>query len=199
MEALKAFILISFLVFCTACKEDKVLLPKPRIYPKVIYPEKSYNQLYIQDCPFTMEIPEYFQPLKDQKQNQEEKKLKCWYDLYCEALNSYVHLSYIPFDNRKDFDKLVADAFEMADKHNIKASYREELKISNPEKNVHGLIFEIDGPVATPIQFFMTDSTEHFLRGSLYFKSSVNRDSIAPVYDFLKVDIGRMIESFGWQ
>ena len=109
-----------------------------------------------------------------------------------------MHLSYIPIENRTEFDKLIADAFEMADKHNSKASYREELVISNPEKDVHGLIFEIDGPVATPIQFFVTDSTEHFLRGSLYFKSSVNRDSIAPVYDFLKIDIGKMIESFGW-
>lgn len=193
------FLLFLFsLLLITACKEEKIFIPKPRIYPKVTYPEKSYTTLSIDDCPFAMEIPKYFQPIKDQDRLESEKKHKCWYDLYCEQLNSYVHLSYIPIENRTEFDKLIADAFEMADKHNSKASYREELVISNPEKDVHGLIFEIDGPVATPIQFFVTDSTEHFLRGSLYFKSSVNRDSIAPVYDFLKIDIGKMIESFGW-
>jgi len=196
---MRSTILLALLIILSSCKEEKILLPKPRIFPKVIYPEKSYTQLDITDCPFQMEIPEYFQTLQDDKRNEAELKHNCWYNLYCEALNSYVHLSYIPFKNRKEFDKLVGDAFEMADKHNIKASYREELKIENTEKNVHGLIFEIDGPVATPIQFFMTDSTQHFIRGSLYFKSSVNRDSIAPVYDFLKVDIGRMIESFGWK
>lgn len=186
------------LVAISSCKDDKVLLPKPRIYPKVIYPQKSYTNLDIKTCPFSMDVPTYFQSIKDADQNEAEKKHTCWYDLYCEQLNSYIHLSYVPFNTRTEFDKLIADAFEMVDKHNIKASYREELKISNPEKNVHGLIFEIDGPVATPIQFYMTDSTQHFIRGSLYFKAAVNRDSIAPVYDFLKVDIGRMVESFGW-
>lgn len=45
----------------------------------------------------------------------------------------------------------------------------------------------------------MTDSTEHFIRGSLYFKASVDRDSIAPVYDFLKVDVQKLIEGFKWE
>jgi len=195
MKAL--IILIPLLLF--ACTEPPVLLPKPRIYPKVISPEKGYTNLDIKDCPFEMDVPVYFQSLKDSLQNDAEKIHSCWYDLYCEQLNSYVHLSYVPFRKRAEFDKLIADAFEMANKHNIRASYREELKIENLEEKVYGLIFEIDGPVATPIQFFMTDSTQHFIRGSLYFKSGVNRDSIAPIYDFLKVDIGRMIESFKWQ
>ena len=182
----------------SSCKDDQIALPKPRVYPKVNYPVKEYAELEIDNCPFTIEVPTYFQYAKDDKQSTEEKKHKCWFDLYCEELNTYVHLSYINFDNRETFDNLVGDAFEMADKHNIKASYRQELSIDKPEENVHGLIFEIDGPVATPMQFFVTDSTKHFLRASLYFKSSVNRDSVAPIYDFLKVDMGRMIESFAW-
>lgn len=194
----RALLLVIIFLF-SSCKEEVILVPKPRVYPKVLYPEKAYAPLTIADCPFTMEVPEYFQYIKDAKQNSAEKKHTCWFDLYCEELNSYLHLSYLPFSNRKEYDKLIADAFEMADKHNIKASYRNELKITKPEENVHGLIFEIDGPVATPLQFFMTDSVEHFIRGSLYFKSGVNRDSIAPVYDFLKLDVGRMLESFEWE
>ncbi len=192
-------LLLVLLVGFAACKEEAVLVPKPRIYPKVIYPEKAYEPLEIEDCPFTMEVPKYFQYIKDKDQNAVEKKHNCWFDLYCQELNSYIHLSYLPFSSRKEFDKLIGDAFEMADKHNIKASYRNELKITKPEEQVHGLIFEIDGPVATPLQFFMTDSTRHFIRGSLYFKSSVNRDSIAPVYDFHKLDVGKMVESFEWR
>ena len=145
-----------------------------------------------------MEIPEYFQILKDTNRIASENEQACWYDLYCEELNSYLHLSYVPFKGRPAFDKLVSDAFEMVDKHNIKASYRNEIKISHADKNLYGLLFEIDGPVATPLQFYMTDSLNHFLRGSLYFKAGVNRDSIAPVYDFLKVDINNMIGSFKW-
>lgn len=193
------FFIILLLAFCTSCKDDVALIPKPRIYPKVIYPQKSYTAFASPDCPFSMEIPEYFQFIKDKEQTADEKQHKCWFDLYTKDLNSYIHLSYIEVQNRKNFDKLVSDAFEMADKHNVKASYRQELVVTKEEEKVHGLIFEIDGPVATPVQFFLTDSTQHFLRGSLYFKSKINRDSIAPIYDFLKLDIQHLIESFEWE
>ena len=191
-------ILLITLIF-GSCKEEALPLPKPRIYPKVSYPDKKMAPMNLQDCPFSLEAPTYFQYLKDTAQNQKEKQFKCWFDLYCEALNGYVHISYIDFKGRPAFDELVQDAFEMVDKHNIKASHRQELTISKPEDNLYGLIFEIDGPVATPLQFYMTDSLQHFIRGSLYFKSSVNRDSIAPVYQFLREDIVHMIETFEWE
>jgi len=199
MNKVVAISILLSLLFCSSCKDDVALVPKPRIYPKVIYPQKSYTKFAAPNCPFSMEIPEYFQFLKDKEQNADEKKHKCWFDLYTEELNSYLHLSYIEIQDRKSFDKLVGDAFEMADKHNVKASYRQELVVTKDEEKVHGLIFEIDGPVATPVQFFLTDSTQHFLRGSLYFKSQINRDSIAPVYEFLKLDVQRLIESFEWE
>jgi len=150
-------------------------------------------------CPFEMEIPKYFEFIEDTGQNGIEKKHKCWFDLYCEELNAYMHFSYVDFDSRKEFDKLVTDAFKMVDKHNIKASYRDEIRINRQEENVHGLLFDIDGPVATPLQFYLTDSTSHFIRGSLYFKSTVNRDSIGPIYEFFKTDINRMLGSFEWE
>lgn len=195
---MRIILFCAILLATSSCDNTQVPLPKPRIYPKVTYPIKEYVKMDIADCPFTLDVPTYFEYAKDDKQSKEEKKHQCWFDLYCESLNTYVHLSYINFDDKETFDNLIADAFEMADKHNIKASYRQELAIEKAEENVHGLIFEIDGPVATPMQFFVTDSTQHFLRASLYFKSSVNRDSVAPIYDFLKVDMGRMIESFEW-
>ena len=154
---MKNTLILSFvfcLTFCSACKYEIALVPKPRIYPKVIYPQKGYTAFSSPDCPFTMEIPTYFQFLKDEEQSDKEKKHKCWFDLYSKDLNSYLHLSYIEVQSRKSFDKLVADAFEMADKHNVKASYRQELVVTKEEEKVHGLIFEIDGAVATPLQFF---------------------------------------------
>jgi len=190
---------ITFLVLALSCGEPPPQLPKPRLYPKVTYPEKSYKKFSEQNCPFTMQVPEYFEVVKDENRNSQESQYNCWFDLYCKELNTYLHFSYIPFSNRKEFDKLISDAFEMADKHNIKASSRQEALIDNQAAEVYGLLFEIDGPVATPLQFFMTDSTQNFIRGSLYFKSAVNRDSIAPVYNFLKSDVARMIERFEWQ
>jgi len=187
-------------VFCfLACQDTSIPLPKPRIYPKVVYPIKDFQNFDNNNCPFSMTIPTYFKFKQDNNKIKNEKKYNCWYDLVCNELNTNIHMSYVPLKNRADLDEMIQDAFEMADKHNVKASYRDEIKISNSEKNIYGLVFKIDGPVASPTQFFLTDSTSHFLRGSLYFNDIVNRDSIAPIYDFLEVDISKMIETLEWK
>lgn len=192
-----ALVLISLFVLLSSCTEDKIMVPKPRMFPKVIYPVKDYINFKVETCPFKMKIPKYFEYAQDTF-HLDTGNNKCWFDLYCKDLNAYLHLSYLSIDNRKHFDELVGDAFELADKHNIKANYRDEIKISNLDKNLHGLLFEIDGPVATPIQFFVSDSTQHFFRGSLYFKSKVNRDSLAPIYSFLKDDVVHLLDNFSW-
>lgn len=56
--------------------------------------------------------------------------------------------------------------------------------------------FEMTGPAATPFQFFITDSTSHFMRGALYFNTQVRPDSLMPVYDFVKIDVDRLIKTF---
>lgn len=191
------------LLFCTvclfvSCDENVIPLPKPRIYPKVVYPEKEYEQLNINTCPFSFEKPSYFKYKKDSLRLNEEKKFTCWFDLYCAELNSFIHLSYIPINEESPFDELIEDAFDLANKHNIKASGRTETRFSKPSKSIGGLIFEIEGPVAAPMQFFATDSTSHFLRGSLYFNDVVNRDSIQSVYEFLKQDLDYVIKTLEW-
>jgi len=201
MKQLVLLSLLSAFLF-VSCDNGQVLVPKPRMFPKVNYPVKSYTSFDINTCPFKMDIPKYFQYIKDTTvidyPTNKNVDVSCWFDLYSKELNAYMHISYFDIQKSIGFDKLVGDAFEMADKHNVKANYRDEIKIDDPSRSLHGIIFEIDGPVATPLQFFVTDSTEHFLRGSLYFKSKVNRDSIAPVYNFLKEDITRLLESFKW-
>ena len=65
--------------------------------------------------------------------------------------------------------------------------------------NVSGIVFIMEGPVASPYQFFITDSTKHFLRGALYVNAPTKPDSLKPIYDFLKDDVTRLINSFSWQ
>jgi len=190
-----SLIILSFL----SCKDGSVLVPKPRTYPRIEFPEKTYVPFGKPECPFQMRIPEYGVYLLDSLKTEHEKGFDCWFDLYYNTLNTYIHFSYVAFNTRDHFDELVVDAFEMADKHNVKASYRDEMRLFFPDKKVYGLLFEIDGPVASPIQFFLTDSTTHFLRGSLYFKDVVNRDSIQPVFEFVKEDLEVFFESFTWK
>ena len=68
----------------------------------------------------------------------------------------------------------------------------------NPQR-VEGIFFTIDGNVATPYQFFLTDSTRHFFRGALYYDATPNQDSLAPVNTFILKDIHHLINTFSWK
>ena len=193
----RAFIL-AIVTILFSCQGSELGTPKPRMYPKVDYPERNQVQFDESYCKLAFAYPDYFIVKQDKYFFGNKPIDPCWFDLESEQLNSQLHCSYIPIEDRKHFDKLVNDAFKMTSKHNQKANYRKEQLIDNPEENVHGLLFEHEGPVASPLQFFVTDSTEHFFRASLYFRSKVNPDSIAPVYSFVKKDVLSLIESFKW-
>ncbi len=189
--------IIALLLF--SCEQNSVTIPKPRMYPKVTYPERNIIDFKEAYCPLNFKYPDYFEIEKDNYFFEDKPKHPCWFDLTSEEINSQLHFSYIEIKDREHLDELIIDAFKMAGKHNDKASYRREQIIENPEAELYGLMFEMDGPVAAPVQFFMTDSTQHFFRGSLYFNSEVNPDSIAPVLNFVKKDVTDMIESFNWK
>ncbi|MEO0733760.1 MAG: hypothetical protein AAFZ52_13065, partial [Bacteroidota bacterium] len=89
--------------------------------------------------------------------------------------------------------------FELVGVHNDRASDIEEIVIHREEARVHGIAFDIAGPAASPFQFFLTDSTNHFLRGALYFDTEVRPDSLAPVIAYAKEDIFRLVETFQWE
>ena len=66
-------------------------------------------------------------------------------------------------------------------------------------EKVYGLVFDIAGNTASSVQFYLTDSTKHFMRGALYFNERTNVDSVSPVLTYLKKDILHMIETLKWE
>ena len=66
-------------------------------------------------------------------------------------------------------------------------------------KNVKGVFFHIGGDVATAYQFFATDSTQHFLRAALYFETTPNEDSLAPIHQYLLKDMQHMVNTLRWK
>lgn len=194
---MKLFLII-FLTIFISCNGEQNYTPKPRMYPRINFPDKGMTQFEEDYCSMSFQYPKYFKVEKDEYYFEGKPLDPCWFDLESQDLNCSLHCSYLPIKNKNHFDELVKDVFELAAKHNAKANYRKEQIIENATQNVHGLIFELSGPVASPFQFFVTDSTKHFMRGSVYFNAQVNPDSIAPVYDFVKEDLYLMIESFKW-
>jgi len=191
VRILIAVLVIFIIVGCTA---DKVYAPKPRMYPKVFYPEKEYITFEEDYCQLTFDMPAYARVMQERTFFEEEPADPCWFDLELKDFNGNLHFSYYPVNDRKTFDELITDAFRFVEKHDIKANYRSETVLEN-KQGVSGILFDIEGPVATPIQFFLTDSTHHFVRASLYFNNKVEPDSMAPIYSFVREDILRIIES----
>ncbi len=187
------FFLIIFSCFqFTSCSDDDVTVPKPKAYFRLSFPEKKYEK-YDASCPFTFEIPSYSKMENDKNANAEP----CWLNLNFPSFNGTLHLSYKAVND--NIEGYLQDTYILASKHQIKASGIETQPFSKPKSKVYGLVYEIEGNAASSIQFFLTDSTKHFIRGALYFNAVPNTDSIKPVLTFIRKDIYRLIETFEWK
>ncbi len=187
-------LLLMLLIF--ACGEPEYT-PKPRAYPKVNYPAKAYDKFDESYCDFTFEKPMYAEVVQDTLFFDEKPESECWFDLVIPSLSGKIHCSYREIGRNK-IDKLINDTYKLAHKHNIRADYIDDYYISKPN-GVRSTIFEIEGQVASPFQFYVTDSTKHFLRGSLYFDTTPNADSMAPIIEFVKRDIIHLVNTFEWK
>lgn len=199
MSILRFFpILLVCSAWLWACDEP-VATPKPRTYPRVLYPERGYRLATEAYCPFTFEQPVYSTVERDTTFFEEHSPSDCWFNISIPSLNAKIYCSYYPVTGRKHFDELVQDAFEMTQKHNVKATYIEEVQVARPAQRVYGMVYDVQGPAASPYQFFLTDSTRHFVRGALYFNTRTQPDSLAPVIHFVKADVNHVIETLKWK
>lgn len=183
-------------LLCFGCQET-LQVPKPRTFPKVEFPNKLYKPFTEGYCDFKFDYPVYAEVIRDTSFFGEKPINDCWFDVYFEMFNGNIHCTYYHFETDVELRKLVNDEFKMVDKHQVRADYIDELKIEKPN-GTQGMIFEIEGAAASNLQFYLTDSENHFLRGALYFKTQARPDSLAPIYQFVKEDIIKLIDSFEW-
>lgn len=142
--------------------------------------------------PYRFEIPEYSKIVADNDRLAEPY----WVNLSIPQHKAEVHLSYKPV--KGNLMTLMEDSRTLAYKHSIKADAIEERVFINAEKKVFGTIYFIEGNSASPLQFYLTDSTKNFLRGALYIREVPNIDSIRPVIQFLTPDVIHLIETTEW-
>jgi gliding motility-associated lipoprotein GldD len=181
----------------TSCENKNEATPKPKAYPKITFPEKSYEKYTSKTCGFNFEYPDYATIKEDSLFMNEKTENPCWFDIIFPDFNADIHCSYYEISDKKDLDSLIYDSFALVGKHTVKAQFIEEKIIDLPGKG-GGILFKLSGPVASPTQFFITDSVHHFIRGSLYFNNKVQLDSMKIIYDFVDEDIEKMLENFYW-
>lgn len=191
MKRILIYCLILPLVY-TSCKESAI--PKPKGYFRIALPERSYLH-YDSTAPYHFDYPAYATI-----ENQNNKGKENWINMVFPKLNGTLHFTYKPILNKDELSTYINDAFKFASKHIQKASGINEELFINDSARVYGLIYHIEGiNTATTYQFFLTDSTKHFIRGALYFNSPPNNDSLAPVINFIKEDMDVVLSSFQWK
>lgn len=183
-------ILFLLLFAAVACTENSV--PKPRGYFRISFPEKQYR-LFDTLYPFTFEYPVYGAIVKEENRQGEGD----WISVSFPTFKAKIHLSYK--DISGNLNQLTEDARNLAYKHTYKADAIDEQVFTNPQKKVHGILYDIKGNSASSVQFYVTDSSRHYLRGALYFLCQPNKDSLAPAIDFFKADVVHLIETLRWK
>ncbi len=173
-----------------ACSEGNA--PKPRGYFRISFPEKDYR-LFDSIYPFAFEYPVYGTIVKEDSRPGEGD----WISVSFPQYKAKIHLSYRYL--KGNLDQLSEDARNLAYKHTYKADAIDERVFSNPEKRVYGVLYDIRGNAASSIQFYITDSSRHYLRGALYFRCEPNKDSLAPAIDFFSRDVVHLIETLRWK
>lgn len=185
------YILLFFLpLLFNACRPAAT--PKPRGYYRIAIPDTSYSFCALKDYPYAFNLSR-----NAVVQEHYHDGESYWIDILYPSLNATIHCSYKPI--RNNFRILTNDAQDFLYSHSTVASAIPVQEFVNLDEQVYGLYYELKGNTATPIQFILTDSIRHFIRGSVYCNTVPNQDSLAPIYRYLQKDVRIMMETMKWQ
>ncbi len=171
-----------------------VMRPNPKGITASCCPRKSYRPLPDQ-YPYQFDMSTAAVVLPDSSPLAE----KNWIYLYYPRFDANIQLTYKQVRNDparlKDF---IGDAYQLASKHQIRASSVQQQTIQTRTGRTATLI-RLEGDVPTPFQFYTTDSTTHYLRGAIYFRTATQNDSLAPVIEYLEQDALRLLNTLRWR
>ena len=183
---------LSIVLLLASC--DESFTPRPHAFFRIDFPQKDFVK-YSGNCPYEFDIPYYSSISYDSSANAEP----CWMNLNFLPYNATLHLTYKPIGQDFNLLDLQTDTRRFVMNHTIKAQEILENAINKPEDHVHGVLYQLKGNTATSLQFYVTDSTNHYLRGALYFNENTNADSIAPVLNFITEDVLQLIGTLEWK
>ena len=186
-------IFYSLLMAAILCSCQRNYTPKPHAYFRIDFPEREYRTCDSIGM-FSFEYPVYgtlthvIRPSSD----------SCWLNIKFPRYKGTFHLTYKKIDS--NFDRFVEDNQKMIySKIAQRADAVDLYDYGFPETKVYGTIYYIRGNAASQVQFYATDSVRNFLRGSLYFYTKPNYDSLAPVVAFFREDMIHLIQSIRWK
>ena len=186
MKKVKYLILILLILSC----REQALMPKPDGYFRIEFNKPNYIKFKKTDSEITFYL------------NKNEAT-------EIDAINNVLKLSYLKlnmdlilkFNLLSKVDNIqmrLEDFYDIIQTHAKKSNTLSIKDYENKQHKVYGTLYEFKGDVATPLQFFLTDSTINFISGYLQPKSKVVYDSIYPSIQYIKNDILVLFESLRW-
>jgi len=171
--------------FFISCSEET--LPKPKAFLNLEYKKPVYQELLLKR-PYAFEFSERV-TIKDSPNN--------WLKLEYPRLKASLDITYRKID--KNLRELLVESEKLVFKHTSRAEQISSNNYVNDKGMIYGTLYNITGNAASHIQFHITDSTNHFIKGALYFKIKPNYDSLLPAIDYIKNDIFHLMETFKWE
>lgn len=189
---MRQYFLVAVTFFFISCGSD--YLPKPKGYNRIDLPAFSYQPLP-DTFPYFFEYSKHAKLLPDTSWIGE----RYWINLHYPYMDAAIQVTYKPVTD-SIIREYLSDSYKLTSQHNVKAYAIEESILELPS-GLFASFTELEGEVPTQVQFHVsdTDSTNHFLRGALYFKTATKNDSLAPVIHYLKQDIIHLLTSLKWK
>ena len=185
--------LLTAVLLLASCHLRDNVLPKPRGYFRIDLPDTGYVVLDSLER-YRFEYPQYAVITNDPYSPQE----KNWINVEMPVFKASIHITHKNIEG--NLGQYLDDVHTMVTKHLQKANGMRDSLIVNDKHQRYGMFIEMDGKgVATPFQFYLTDSTHNFVRGALYFNFLPNNDSMQPVISRIRKDVNHLINTFEWK
>lgn len=193
INARKNWFSLLILIGVGACNSSNYV-PKPEGYNRIDLPEHRYNSLP-DTLPYDFEYSSHSTIRPDTSVNAD----RYWLNIHYPEFVADVQLTYKPVNQSEQrLETLLEDSYQLTANHQIRASSIDESVLGTPSGK-KALIAELSGEVPSQFQFYITDSVNHFLRGALYFRTATQNDSLAPVIEFIKIDMVHLLNTLEWR
>jgi gliding motility-associated lipoprotein GldD len=180
-------ILILTIGFLGSCNNNTTL-PKPKAYLNLQYPAVTYYKIK-NNCPYEFEISNHVKLTE---------KDNCWATIQYPKLKATLYITYRKADN-KNLNNILNEVVKFTFKHAKKADAINDVTYEDYHNKVFAKLYNIEGNVASNLQFSATDSIKNVLEGALYFYAKPNYDSILPAIKYIEKDVTHLIETLRWK
>lgn len=187
MNKILFFLIVAMSLF--ACGE---YTPKPGAYPRIDKICGTSKEFHFPQFSFD------YSDIAEIQEQKKEQEGELWFNIFYPAYRVTIYCTYIQ-TNEKALSQALEASYQLAYNHVGKSEGIAQTLYTDSLHSKSGIIYDIKGSVATPVQFYITDDNSNFLRGSLYFDQEVNIDSVTPVIQYVREDIIGLMESLRWK